>query len=259
MKLAIHSDLHLEGNRLPEGFGTDEEIDVVVLAGDIGVHDLDKNLKSIVDAYLNAKYFIFVPGNHEFYHHEWFERWDQMSDICDSLGIILMDNGVALKIDDYLFIGSTCWSDMSSVRGYVDELDENQVQRGVSDFHYIRVGNDKFKVVDMIGRSAIEKADIEHLLIYAKENNLKVVVTSHFPPLLEVGNPIFPKDAFTGYFHNDWSDLFVKYKPLAWVYGHIHYNSPVKEFCGTMLLTNQRGYNKEKSNLSYNPNYIIEI
>jgi len=35
MKVALHSDLHLEGNRLPKDFLTNHDFDVLVLAGDI--------------------------------------------------------------------------------------------------------------------------------------------------------------------------------------------------------------------------------
>jgi predicted phosphohydrolase len=261
MKIAIHSDLHLEGNRLPKGFAEDGDVpDVVILAGDIGVRDLEDDLGEIKSFYPNSK-IIFVPGNHEYYSYDFDARNIEIREICNKLDIFFMLSGAGFIIDDVYIIGSTCWSDMSSIRGTPALIDKQIIQANINDFRLIKSASHRWTVDDMIWVSSVEKRTIEHLLINAKNNYsaLKVVVVSHFPPLLELVNPIFPKDAFTSYFHNDWSDLILKYEPTAWIYGHTHYNSPVDKFGETRLLSNQFGYNKEPSNQTYKPNHLIEI
>ena len=261
MKIAIHSDLHLEGNKLPKGFASAGDCpDLVILAGDIGVRALEDNLADVLTYYPDSK-FIVVPGNHEYYSYDFDKRNVEMREICERLGIFFMLSGAGLMIDDVYFIGSTCWSDMSSIRGTPARADKTIIEANINDFRLIKNGESKWTADDMCWVSATEKRTLEHLMITAKEvvPEMKVVVISHFPPLLELVNPIFPKDAFTSYFHNDWSDLILKYEPYAWIYGHTHYNSPVDKFGETRLLSNQFGYNKEPSNTTYNPNYLIEI
>lgn len=261
MKIAIHSDLHLEGNSLPDEFAEDTDTpDVVILAGDIGVRHLHVDLFTIRQVYGPEPVIIFVPGNHEYYGFDFHERNEGMKKICELNDILFLVAGNGIIVGDTYFIGSTCWSDMSSIRGAPSPQDKAEVESGVSDFRMIRNGSSRWSADDMIARSIREKREIEALLHNAKgDPSLKTVLISHFPLLLEVANPIFPKDAFTSYFHNDWSDLILKYEPTAVVYGHNHYNSPVDRYGQSLLLSNQRGYNKEASNKTYNPNYLVEI
>lgn len=254
MKIAIHSDLHLEGNALPLDFGLNQDVDVVVLAGDIGVANLESNLLQIRGRYLDAK-ILFTPGNHEYYGFNFYSRNGQMQEICDELDIVFLDQ----KVWNYMgvdFIGVTGWSDLSSISAPSYEKSA-LIERNISDFYKIHMHGRKFTASDMMRLSHDNKKFIEHGLMTQRDQ--KKIVVTHFPPLLGVGNPIFGHEALTEYFHNDWSDLILRYRPDMWIYGHIHYNSPVKEYMNTRLERNQRGYHKEDSNLSYNPNYIVEI
>lgn len=268
MKLAIHSDLHLEGNSLPKGFGANQaEVDLVVLAGDIGVRGLDKNLADIRAAYPTQP-ILFCPGNHEYYGYDFQTRREEMAKLCADNDMFFMtaDHGFMYydkeNNEDYYFIGSTCWSDMA---GATDE-EKAEVQRGVADFYKISKDGKPFTVEDMILESFIEKLNIKRILDLSLDEDIydgKVIVVSHFPPTPKLANPIFQVGAFTKYFHNDWDNLI--WRADAWIYGHTHYNSPVVEHDDgrgrhkTKFLTNQRGYNKEPSNAVYDPAYVVEL
>lgn len=261
MKIAIHSDLHLEGNSLPNGFGSNaSEIDLVVLAGDIGVRDLETNLRDIKEVYKDSD-VLFIPGNHEFYGFDIYDREQQMLEICRSVDVQYLEVGRVFDKEGFRFIGNTGWSDTCSTNGFVHELENLKVEGAVSDFYRIR--NDyegrKFSVKDMINISQAQKFAIATEIWVAKESGLKPVVITHFPPLMEVGNPMFGINFLSRYFHNDWSDLISKQSPYMWIYGHTHYNSPLKMFHNTLLECNMRGYNKEDSNLSYNPSHVLEL
>lgn len=257
MRVAIRSDLHLEGNCIPSGLGSNSDhVDLVVLAGDIAVKNLDISLQDIRECYRKVP-ILFVPGNHEYYGYDFDERNEQMESICAKHDILMLSDGVVYSSDDYQFFGSTLWSDMSAIDGYPRESDKGVVESSVSDFYRISVDGRKYTVDDMIQKSKKEKAFVERMLMC--QGDMKSVVIGHFPPLLELGNPIFQKNALTNYFHNDWSDLILRYNPFAWIYGHIHYNSPYKKHFDTHLLSNQRGYNKETSNLSYHPSYVVNL
>lgn len=50
------------------------------------------------------------------------------------------------------------------------------------------------------------------------------VVVSHFPPTFRTGNPNFPVDEFTPYFHNDLEYLMGGAVPV-WIFGHHHWSA----------------------------------
>lgn len=254
MKISVHSDLHLEGNRLPDGFGSNsKDVDVLILAGDIGVSDIAFSLYKIDEEYLETLKIIYVPGNHEYYGFDFNERNDYLRKVCDNLDIHFLEPGKSVVLGEYVFVGSTCFSEMEN--STVDERIE--VGYCISDFRLIKNGEKRWTVDDMVARAKEEKRSLEAM--FHKHEGKKVVVCSHFPPLMEVANPIFPTNALTKYFHNDWSDLLIKHSPVAWIYGHTHFNGGPKEFCNTKLIRNQRGYNKEASNYQYDPQHIVEI
>jgi Icc-related predicted phosphoesterase len=244
MRLAVHSDLHLEMQDLPEQFLFDESFDVLILAGDIVDGDIDNQyygFGSIRDVCPN-KPILFVPGNHEYYDNH--IDYD-FTEICDKFDVQVLNNR-SIDIQGVNFVGSTLWTNMESVNSHYDDFHGNIIRRSIADFSLIRdMSLDKMR---QLAKEAYE---------FLEQNITKdSVVITHFSPLLCLGNQRFPITDITAYFQNEYPELFYL-EPKAWIYGHTHGNV-AKQIYNTPVYTNQHGYKRECAGV-YNPNFIVEI
>ena len=104
MKLHILNDLHIEFEDF-EPPATDA--DVVVLAGDIGVGM--EGLRWAEDRFPD-KQMIYVPGNHEFYHHDIALIEELKAQAPDHIHVL---NDDRIIIDRVRFLGSILWTDFA--------------------------------------------------------------------------------------------------------------------------------------------------
>lgn len=101
MKWSLHSDLHIESNgKLLDT----EQADAFVLAGDIG-----ESWDGVRWAETWNKPVVYVPGNHEYYHQEYFALLAEFSSYQHQNVHILQNSAVV--IDGVRWIGSTLWTD----------------------------------------------------------------------------------------------------------------------------------------------------
>ena len=104
MKLHILNDLHIEF----EDFDPPAtDADVVVLAGDIGVGM--EGLRWAEDRFPD-KPVIYVPGNHEFYHHDIALIEELKAQAPDHIHVLNDDQVI---IDGVRFLGSILWTDFA--------------------------------------------------------------------------------------------------------------------------------------------------
>lgn len=100
MKWSLHSDLHIESN----GKTLDtEQADAFVLAGDIG-----EGWDGVAWAESWNKPVIYVPGNHEYYHQEYFACLAAFQRHAHPNVHILHNSAVV--VDGVRWIGSTLWT-----------------------------------------------------------------------------------------------------------------------------------------------------
>lgn len=229
MKIHLESDLHLEfSNYDPVAVA-----DVYVCAGDIGVLSQPTQLleyfKKVKE---NCDHVIWVLGNHEFYHSVYEEALPKALNLAKEAGVHLLDIALDtqdLEIDGVKFWGTTFWTDLANNDWFV----RDSVQRGLNDFYVIEKAN---------GRKFSAQQSYE---INAKSRRLinwdaDVIITHHCPTMIE--HPRFPTNKTTYAFNNTCledqiSASSVKY----WLYGHTHH-SAVEEYNGTIVMSNQRGY-----------------
>jgi Icc-related predicted phosphoesterase len=239
MKLAIYSDIHLEfaymdGQRLLEG-----DPDVVILAGDIstgvaGIH-WAKELGVPV---------IYVAGNHEYYHHDFYQHRETMRKHAEDTTVHFLD-GDNILIDDVLFIGATLWTDYKLLG---DAHVHKAVAHGALNDHRLIRNGDRFFTPDDASIEFIkDRSYIEDSLRTASEANhiARVVVTHHAPH----GNSIQPKfagDKLNPAFASDLSDVIQAHDIDLWVHGHDHGQHDYSVY-DTRVVSAQRGYPTEAS------------
>jgi len=227
MILQIESDLHLEF----ADYDIEPKGDLLILAGDIGVGT--KGIEFARDALkTSGQGFIYVPGNHEYYHHDIghpeLNGFQKQVHEVDGLRIALC----------------TLWG----VGG--DWYQNRSIERGMSDFHVIRNGDHSFSPE---GMQEIHKDHREWLLGL---KDIDIVVTHH-APVPECVQPRYRGNYMNTAFHGECDDVIEKLKPMLWVHGHMHDRIDFMHN-GTRIVCNPRGYVGEygAENPDYEPMFI---
>jgi len=251
MKIAIHSDLHLEGFRIPDSFLTDDSYDVLVLAGDIvSARTIDRLIliRQLVDF---SKPIIFVPGNHEYYGGDVATTSMEIMQWCEENRIIYADRK-EITIDNVKFICATGWATLGSYDQYSLQEKVDRVNACINDVRVVA----GFTVEHMMREGQLDRLFIDRQL-HKHSSKYTCVVVTHFAPTENHNSKLFNVSPLSSYFANDYSAAIAAYKPAVWVYGHTHDN--VSSDNGkTRVVSNQRGYGTECES-TYNPNFIIEV
>lgn len=245
MKIAVHSDLHMEFFGLDEAFLEDQDFDVLVLAGDISVQSLlHIDLSYITDRC--SKPIIFVAGNHDYYNGDHDE--ENIRRICDMHGIHFLNRDM-VTIGDIDFYGATGYTTL-------DALDSDrirQVDYAIADFKF----DPEWRVENHIAEGHKD----EQFFVEASKSDRRKVFVSHFPPFMELAHPEFPYSILTEYFNNSYDIEKFEHLPELCISGHTHHNFNKiirkRNGDGVWCSANQRGYPGEIPD--YDPNLIIEI
>ncbi|WP_426110405.1 metallophosphoesterase [Massilia sp. PWRC2] len=233
MRLQLFSDLHLE--RYPDfqpQIGVD--VDVVVLAGDIGSY---QNGSRLADADFGLARFsplqpgavcsivLFVPGNHEFDALDFDATYARLRATCARLGIGWLDREV-LHIGGVRFIGTTLWSDFESLA--LREADAARRAKALD--KAFRAANYYLsKNTTLKGGVAVLAEELRAMSLdcqawlrqaLAQPFDGATVVVTHFAPSLQSADPRYGLSAGSAGFCNALDDLF----PLVdvWMHGHLH-------------------------------------
>jgi predicted phosphodiesterase len=255
MKVALHSDLHLEGNSLPANFLEDKDFDVLVLAGDIVTHKHFMALADIRNACPADKIIIYVSGNHEYYRGSLDITDAMLREFCDHIGIIYANNSVVRLDGKYSFVCSTAWSSLESFHEYSYDDKKEASEFCIADFRLIA----DHSVEKMVERGKRDAKFIETSLKVIKEEHPDdvVVVVTHFSPTENHGNDKFAPSPISAYFSNKLEGIMYEYEPDYWFYGHTHYKKNIPVY-HTKVFSNQRGYGSECAG-DYDPNFIVDV
>ena len=247
MKLQVLSDLHIE---FAEFSIPETDADVLVLAGDIGV---GMGGLSWLHGQCVDKPIIYVPGNHEFYHHE-LGIVDAMRDLSDS-NIYVLDNGV-VEIEGVRFLGSTLWTDFEIFGGVAKHLAIQYAKSNVADFFLIKNEDRVFAPEDSITLHNESRAWLECILDEPFDG--KTVVVTHHAPSFGSIHPRFSKNTLTPAFVSNLEVMMDGGRVAAWIHGHTH-NAFDYEIHGTRVVCNPRGYMPYENLKGFNPALVIEV
>lgn len=257
--VSIASDLHLEmaDIELPGG-------DVLVLAGDIcEARKVKSNLYNtslpspVVDSRREDRFYrffqeecskynktLYVAGNHEHYGYKFDKTHSYLRENLPAHVELLECDTV--EIDDWLFIGTTLWTDLNNGC----PLTEMVVKNGMND--YKSITKMEYYGDNCVNYRKLRPRDTEHsffrsrdyIELIAKNNMDKnlFVFTHHAPSHLSI-DPMFINDReMNGAFASDLSDMIMERPNIkAWVHGHVHHKQRYY-FGDTLIMCNPRGY-----------------
>lgn len=162
MNFQIISDLHGRINRME----INKKADILLFAGDSS-ENLDITFKMLKSSSIPV---LFIPGNHEFYHKDYYDTYMRLKEFCDQSNgnIIFLDNEV-VEIDDYQIIGNTLWSDFlnldpflieaawSTINDYRCISTKNQTNENLEEILYFhKIHSDNIKNI-MLGNDNVKK------------------------------------------------------------------------------------------------------
>lgn len=251
--LRIASDLHLEafgGDAANLQAGTlppdprDKE-SVLILAGDIS--SATNQLRAFLE-HLSPQFghICVVPGNHEYYGHEYNEKNIALSamnfaNVTHSSGDVICTEFEGVRI-----IYGTLWAD-----GGNSLAEMGRVGHYMNDFNYIRFKQRLFTVPDMKTLNAIHRNVLEKFL--KKPFDGRTIVATHHMPSYQLCHPRFGTDCNGGFASHCDRLFYEDFAPSVWIHGHTH--DTIDTVMGsTRIICNPAGYLGEWGN---SHNYYI--
>jgi Icc-related predicted phosphoesterase len=247
MKLHILNDLHIEF----EDFDPPAtDADVVILAGDIGV-----GMEGLRWAQVRFpdRPVIYVPGNHEFYHHD-LSLTEELKAQAPAHIHVLNDDQVI--IDGVRFLGSILWTDFALFGEGERFYAMKTARKWMTDFSIIRNDGRKFTPQDAARLHTASRSWLASRLAEAFEGRT-VVVTHHAPSSRSV-HPRYARDLLTPAFASNLENLMDGDRPTLWVHGHMH-DAFDYEVYGTRVVCNPRGYTPNTLSADFQPDLVMEI
>jgi Icc-related predicted phosphoesterase len=293
MKVAVCSDLHLEFG--PISLKNPGSVDVLILSGDICVeNDLEiydrrqiemetmtrKSIsyhKFFEEVCSEFKHVIYVAGNHEHYHGDFAHTLSGLKKkLAHYTNLQVLDKEV-FKIDNYIFVGGTLWTDMNSedsltlyhIKGAMNDfrLVENSNREvtyktevlkdkpvGMSDDDWMQIPHDqrvrsvfKTRTAKFSPEDAVEdhKKFLDYLKFVIQESLPweTVVVVGHHAPSKASTHPRYVHDhLMNGGYSSDLSEFILDHPQIKlWTHGHTH--EPFDYMIGgARVVCNPRGY-----------------
>ncbi len=247
MKLHILNDLHVEFGEFKPPF---TDADVVVLAGDIGVGNGGLDWAK---TYFPDQPVIYVPGNHEFYHHDIALIDELKAGAPDNIHVL---NNDTIEIDGVRFLGSVLWTDFA-LFGEADKwFSMQRARQGMNDFAIIRNNGRLFSPEDSIQFHEASQSWLAEKL--SKPYGGKIVVVTHHAPSPRSVPPRFATDLLTPAFASNLETLMDGDRAALWVHGHTH-DVFDYEIYGTRVVCNPRGYVPHELTRDFRPDWVVEI
>ena len=270
MKIKVVSDLHLEFSDIFIKNSDNNDVDVLVLSGDILVASkLTKEFSESGQRFrdflkrcsFQFPHVVYVAGNHEFYDSgRFFQTVDDLREFAgkffNNLYFLERDTKV---IDDVVFVGGTLWTDMNKY----DPLTLHAVRDMMNDYRAIR--NDKngfvpLKPADTCERHRLTREYIRHIVSENKDK--KCVVVTHHTPSFRSCAPEYASDyLMNGAYHSELSEMIMDLPQIKlWTHGHTHhaFDYMIGE---TRVVCNPRGYESYgyTEHTGWDPEKVIEI
>lgn len=242
MLVKILSDLHLHPMQNDHEY-IDHGERVCILAGDIS-----EGMRGVNWAIANIPYHIdvlYVPGNHEYYGHDYFElnKTFEAHNNSGSHVTVLLNSVIDVK--GTTFAGSTLWTDFMVYNNPIHELDW---LHGLNDSKWIKYGGRNINVADFknLNREALE---------FLNGISADVLITHYCPEFSESpkwrGHPLTP-----GFLTKVPQNIHRKFK--YHVHGHTHSSFNYTTPYGTQVLCNPKGYSIHE-NIEFNEELVINI
>lgn len=246
-KFQVWSDLHVPVNHGAPPIVVPEDVDFVLVAGDIAA-PVGKSMVFLeAEVAKQGRPVIFVAGNHEHYGED-YER--SMTSGLEARphcpGVHWLENE-AVVLDGVRFLGCALWTDYDLFRSR--ELAVEAARGSMNDHYVIKSKGQLARHWKWSPEQALQthRASRRWLEAALAEpfDGMTVIVTHHGPHPLSVA-PQFAKDPVTPAFVSDLSAVIEKWQPDLWVHGHTHHSFDyIVPGTRTRVVCNPRGYGSE--------------
>lgn len=258
-KFLVFSDLHLGYNRAAPVVTVPDDVDAVIVAGDIKAPVQRSMAWLDAEVASQGRPVIFVAGNHEHYSQS-YEASTASGRVAQAShrGVHWLENE-AVVFGDVRILGCTLWTDYDLHHSVAISM--VAAMRGLNDHGEIRSSG----VGSLRGLWTPEQALALHRESRAwLEDELAkpfdgktVVVTHHAPHQLSVARQ-YRGDPITPAFVSDLSALIARYQPDIWVHGHTHASFDyVVPGTSTRIVCNPMGYDDE--NPGFDIGLVVEV
>ncbi len=250
MNIQYASDLHLEFRENKEFLRLNPLIpvgEILILAGDIvSFNSMDEHDDFFQFCSDNFATTYWIPGNHEYYHGDLFNRTGQfIENIKSNVHLVnnhWMDHGNAR------IIFSTLWTPISTDKAW-------HIQNGLNDYHLIKDNNSRF-TTHRSNELFIENLAFIKEAITSNEREKCIVVTHHVPTFTNYPEE-YKNSILNEAFAVELNDFIQESNIDYWIYGHHHRNIERFKIGNTDLLTNQLGYVRYQENKKFNHSIIL--
>lgn len=262
MKVRLLSDLHLEFGDLNLKVMEDENQQVLVLAGDIGIASKPHTFRPFIEE-MSERFHsvIFILGNHEYYHTSFIRGIDKIEKEIRHLDNVYVGDNYSVVINDVAFVCATLWTNMNNL----DPHTMFSIRDTLNDFKLIRNGTaddpyaHKLMPHDVVMEHEKSCMFIFHEIERFKEEGLSVAVVTHHAPSFQSVLGIYRDDFIgNGGFASQLDEKILKCSPNIWVHGHMHtsFDYMIGE---TRVVCNPRGYYLREENPTFDQMLLLEI
>lgn len=262
MKIWTISDIHLKQREALDLMKPDRfpDADVCVIAGDI-CNRYNLSLNWAAKVIRPRMPVVFVMGNHEFYSASLQNAQKNARMLAKSLGITFLDDNEAV-IGGVRFLGSTLWTDFALFVGNDSPISIERAMAiarvSMADYGETTVLDyDRFRQMQPQDTLMMHQKSLAFLeAAFAEGSVLPTVVVTHHGPHRGSVHARYATDDVTPAFVSDLSDQIARWRPLAWIHGHVHscFDYVVG---GTRIVCNPRGYQNENPDFDFHK--VIEI
>lgn len=270
MKIKIVSDLHLEFSDITIKNSDANDIDVLILSGDILVASKLTKPESeygirfrdfLKRCSFQFPHVVYVAGNHEFYDSgKFFQSVNDLREYCSTQfnNVYFLERDTKI-INDVVFVGGTLWTDMNKC----DPMTLHAVRDMMNDYRAIRNDMNGFvplKPADTVDR---HRRTLEYLRLVLSENkDRKCVVVGHHSPSFLSCHPQYSHDhLMNGAYHSDLSEFILDHPQVKlWTHGHTHHKFDYM-IGDTRIVCNPRGYESYNwvEQTDWDPNFVVEV
>ena len=247
VKLHILNDLHIEF----EDFDPPAtDADVIVLAGDIGV-----GIEGLrwAEARFPDRSVIYVPGNHEFYHHDITLIEELKAQAPDHIHVL---NDDQVNIDGVRFLGSILWTDFALFGEAHRFIAMQTARQRMTDYSLILNHGRRFTPEDAIRLHTASRDWLKARL--AEPFDGKTVVVTHHAPSSRSVPSRYASDLLAPAFASNLEGLVDGDRIALWIHGHIH-DSFDYEIYRTRVVCNPRGYAPNALTPDFRPDWVVAI
>lgn len=252
MKIYVTSDLHLEFGDLD--LKNTDDVDMLILSGDILVaKDLnrpdergDRVQRFLQRCHEQFPNVVMIMGNHEHYHGDFAQSADVIREAVRDYDNFHLLEKQSVKIDDYLFIGGTLWTDFNGE----DPLTLWHARQVMHDFHGVQNSNTggggKFLPEHALEDHHAMRNYISEVIADRRaqgQRSDRVIMVGHHCPSRQSIHPRYQTEyLMNGCFGSNMDEFILDHPEIClWTHGHTHEDFDY-EIGTTRVVCNPRGY-----------------